>query len=136
MDRFCEACQGTGRFEARFGGPDWPLCPSCMGSGRNERMSTIDDRRSEVLNRALEKIKSQEELLNFIQDEFLAALSALTAATSSYEHFTGNANSRGKKDPLYNTKLSDYKKAVEQSRAAYEEFQNRLTEIKKRNQNW
>jgi len=131
MSRFCEACQGTGRFQARFGGPGWPLCPECMGTGQDGHRTTIDDMRATMLTKALEKTKAQEELLKFIGDEFLAALAALAAATSSYKNFTGNAKSRGKRDPLFETKLSDYERATEQARTAYSEFQNKLTELKK-----
>jgi len=35
----CEPCWGTGRFQGLFGGPDWPLCPQCGGSGRTDPQS-------------------------------------------------------------------------------------------------
>ena len=130
VSRHCEACNGTGRFQARFGGPDWPLCPECMGTGQNGHRTTLDDRRATMLTRALEKIKAQEELLASMQDEFLAALAALAAATASYKNFTGNAQSRGRRDPLYATKLSDYERAEAQARQAYRDFDLKLAEIK------
>lgn len=131
MNRFCDACEGTGRFQARFGGPNWPLCPECMGTGQNGHRTTIDDMRAAWLSKLLEKTQAQEALLHFIRDEFLAALAALTAATSSYKNFTGSAKSRGKRDPLFATKLADYEKAVEQAKAAYEEVDTKMAELKK-----
>ena len=130
MSRYCEECQGTGRFQARFGGPDWPICPACAGSGLNEHRPSIEDKRLQMLNTSLEIIKKQEELLKFIQDEFLIAISALSAATSSYKTYAGNSKSRGTRDALYSTRLADYEKATDQARTAYEEFQTRLSAIK------
>jgi len=32
----CSACNGTGRWRGCFGGPDWPQCTRCNGSGKED----------------------------------------------------------------------------------------------------
>jgi hypothetical protein len=57
-----------------------------------------------------------------IGEAFKDLLAHLVAATSAYETFAGNSKRPGVRDAFYSTRLSDYQKAVERGRKAYQEL--------------
>lgn len=129
MEGMCEACSGTGRFEGRFSGPEWPKCPACKGSGMSAPRKSLEDILFERLSKVGDRSAKQAEALEFIKEEFINALANLAAATSSYKNFVGNSKRSGVRDPLYNTRLKDYERAEERAREAYATFENMIKAI-------
>jgi hypothetical protein len=122
----CEACSGTGRFQGRFSGPEWPNCPACKGTGFNEFHETFVHNR---LNTAYGAINNQTAIINFAKTEFLAAIAYLAAAVSAYEKYAGNVGRRSVRDPFFNTRLDDYQQALKKARESYAELEAKINEM-------
>ena len=52
------------------------------------------------------------------QEALLDTVAHLAAAVSAYEKYAGNSMRRSVRDPFFNTRLSDFTKAVERGRKA------------------
>jgi alpha-amylase/alpha-mannosidase (GH57 family) len=57
-----------------------------------------------------------------LDSAFLDILASLVAAVSSYENYAGNSKRPGVRDALYNTRLADYKQAIQRARHRYREL--------------
>jgi hypothetical protein len=59
-----------------------------------------------------------EQRVRELEEALEDAVAHLAGATSAYETFAGNSKRAGVRDALYTTRLSDFKKATERTRAA------------------
>jgi hypothetical protein len=71
--------------------------------------------RIQQLTARAEQAEAQVERL---REALLDAAAHLVGVTSAYEHYAGNSKRPGRRDPLFSTKLMDYKHAVRRARAA------------------
>ena len=125
MAGMCEACSGTGRFQGRFSGPEWPECPACKGSGMTTPTKSLELRLFEHLADANNRAIQQAELLTFIKEEFGDVISYLAVATESYELYAGVAEI----DSMYADKLATYRQALGKARDAHTMLETKLNTI-------
>ena len=129
MEGMCEACSGTGRFQGRFSGPEWPECPACKGTGMEKRQLSFEEVIIKRLNELGTRASLQSDALEIVNEEFRNVLAHLVAATSSYEKYAGNSERHSVRDALFNTKLKDYNNAINRARETYAEFESLLEKI-------